>query len=321
MRRLAVLGGLAAIFVGCGGGGDDETPWSGGPDGFESDDFQSTAKGQRIHARPQFHTFSPDGDVDFIRIRITEADLDGYDAGQEAVLQTGPFYQFLPLGAVGAGQLELFDWQGAPVKGPAGALEHCFYLHPPGIYYLQVEDSGGTGGEYSMLVTEWVDSGVPDLVAASAVVPATVDVDSTHTVNFRLGNQSNVDVLGDYQLIPYLSADRKWDSGDCEIEGKQTFTGASMLFFASNVGLDVTFTAAAAEPLPLPGPVYVLVRAVLSGEIDTSDNVAVGSTLLGLADTDPGDTHEDDNDMAAVAAGSAVLPLESDLAFWPAGDV
>jgi len=322
MKRLALLAILVTVLVGC-DEPDPEEPWEGEPDRFEPDDFQSAAKSQRIHARSQFHTFSPDGDVDFIRFRVTEPDLDGYDSGQSAMLQTGPFYQFLPLSAVGAVQLQILDWQGAIVKGPSGALEHSFFMDPPGIYYLQVEASDGAGGEYNMLVTEWVDSGNPDLVATSVEVPTTVDVDSTHNITLRVGNQANAPA-GSYQLIPYLSADRKWDAGDCEIEGKEPYDSAVLGYFDPNgVVMDVTFTAAAGSPAPLPspGPVYVLVRALLASEVDTSDNVAVGSTILGPADMPLGGAHEPDDDIGVVAAGGAVSSPESDLAFWPAGDV
>jgi len=272
--RLLVLGALL-VLISC-DLGDDEDDWSGDPDRFEYDDNRNYAKEQQVQAYPQEHTLSPDGDVDWIRFRVTGVCVDTPSS------EDAPLYEFYLSDRAGC-TTSMEVW--SETEGELASHEYYIYGWPdvPGIYYLRVEDEDDTGGEYSSVITMWKDSSPSraDLVATWIDMEAETETGTVQEFDVRLGNQGNY-AAGDFTVKAYLSTDKNLDIGvDIEI-GSEECTGLAKWTFTDTFEMSLDFSI-----LGLPsGPVYVLLYVDSEGLVTESDewnNVGVFSTVLGLA--------------------------------------
>lgn len=305
MRGLPAFAVIAFLLAGC---DDDPTPepWVGEPDEFELDDTRALATELLIHGRTERHTFSPDGDIDWIRFRVTEV---GIDAVGDPM---GPFCQMGLLGVVGSTRLGLYSPQALIYEHP---ISMSWWCPRPGIYYLQVTETTGSGGEYRPFVSCWRDDGYPDLVATSVVCPAEVASGSSHTLTLRLGNMGYA-AAPSVDLVPYVSLDRVVDSSDCEIIGRK-LVATTPWRLDPDFPLPVEFTPALGEPDPLPtGPVYILVQiGPLANEITAHNdwnNVALGSTLIDMpepyTESEPATVTLDGTTQSETQAGRHIYP-------------
>ncbi|MHC5057881.1 MAG: CARDB domain-containing protein [Planctomycetota bacterium] len=301
MRRLAVLGALAALFAGC-GGGDDEAPWSGKPDGFEPDGDLATAKEQRVNASAQRHTLYPEPDVDWMRFRVTAPDV---DIGDDLYPAHGLWLQTVH----GAPSAQLWREDGL-ITSPDGGL-----FDTPGVYFVRVNEATGGAGEYSIWLTLYKEGdALPDVVATTVSVEPE-SAAATQTITARVANQGGAEALL-VNCTAYVSADRTL-GGDTEIG-----TAAEIASLPENSYIDVSIDADFSAVTP--GPWYVLVEAdAASAESDTTNNVAVGSTLVAVDTGDARDVGTPDDTIAAADGKGTLAPGGSipDLTLYPAGDV
>lgn len=291
----ALLAGALALGLGCDGGLE---PWSGSPDRFEIDDSREQAREQRVHSAEPLHTFSPDGDIDFIRFRVTEVDFTPYPQDQYLVK-----YEVGLLGVVGSPRLRLWSDQGDITAEPDP-------LATPGVYYVSVEDSTSSGGEYRPYIRLWKNyqkaDERPDLVAASFELPPTVALGAQRTLSIRLGNQGGTLGLGSFKLAAYLSTMRT-------LSGGETLIGQKIVTLSGWVFRDETLTLTFPSSGPPTGPVYVLVKVDVDHSVvesDESNNIAFASTLFGLPEPYV------ESEPESIAVGE----VQHDRLIYPAGD-
>jgi len=295
MKRLAILVGVA-LALGC--DAIDLEPWSGSPDRFEPDGSRDQAREQRVHSAEPLHTFAPEGDVDFIRFRVTEVDFTPYPQDEYYVR-----YEIGLSNVVGSPVMKLWSDQGDITSQPSP-------LATPGVYYVSIEESTNSGGEYRPWIRLWKNYNKtdepPDLAATSVEVPATVALGSTCTLTVRLGNQGGAQGLGTFDLAAYLSTSRTLSGGETLL-GSKRVTLSGWVF--RDESLQVTFPSSGVPT----GPVYVLVKADSAHEVvesDEANNIAVGSTLLGMPDP------YTESEPATISVGET----QHDRLIYPAGD-
>jgi len=312
MKRLAVLAILVTVLVGC-DGLDPEEPWSGEPDRFEPDDARTTAREQRVDASTVTHTFVPEGDVDWVRFRVTAPDVDPEDALE-------PAYSLWLQSIQGSPSAQLWREDGLspdPVNG---------LFNTPGVYFVRLDEVSDAKGECGI----WISlhrggEALPD-VAATTV---TVDPESAageQTITVRLANQGGAEALF-INCTAYVSADRVLDiPGDESIGTAAEISSLLDNRYVAGTGyvgfVDVSINV---DFLPVTaGPWYVLVEAdVASVESDTTNNVGVASTLVNVTEGDARDLVTPDDTIVAADGKATLSPggLISDLTLWPAGDV
>lgn len=304
MRRLAILGILAAVLAGCGGA--DEEPWSGEPDGFEPDDSMTTAREQRVNATAQKHTLYPAPDTDWVRFRVTAPDVDIADSLE-------PAYGLWIQGALGAPSAQLANERGG-IPSPDGGL-----FDTPGVYFVRMDDAVDGEGEYSLWLTLHKNGDTLSDVVATTVTVEPESEAGLQTISVRVANQGG-SVATDIICTAYVSADRVLDvPGDVAIGTGSTIPAMPENSFVTTT-IDVDFSIAGVTP----GPWYVLVNAEpFSAESDFTNNVGVGSTLVDVTSGDTRETGTPDDTIIEADGKTTLSPggSISDLTLYPAGDV
>jgi hypothetical protein len=343
MRHIALclLAG-AVVSLGCGPEEADEPEYHA--DAYEVDDSRAQASSQSPGRRPRAHTFSPEGDVDWIRFRVTELDLDG-DTSQSEVLEDsyGPWYELYLLNGAGTGwpscatEVDLRNGSGTLETHPVGFVRAFDAVEGPGAYYLKVTNPEGKKGDYLSVVYAFkrrksdVDLQAVDLVASDVRAPAEASDDATVSVSLRLGNIGDADA-GAFTVGLYASRDRVLDKDEVDplADGppivETVIAGATRWrIFETTLSVDVASAGLATGP-------WYLIAQVDNGDdvaesehtpgsdVDASNNVCVGSMIVFPAGGDAADDTEDANDVLALTAPQLATELV-DRTFDSADDV
>jgi len=312
MRRLAMLLAIALLAFGC-DDPSDPSDWEGLPDAFEVDNSMPAARTQRVNSRPKFHTLCPDGDEDWIRFRVTEVDTDG-----DLTDYVGPAYWLGSSGVQGVVVLEFRREHSASAILTWSGTTPPLYTATPGVYFLRVVDGAGTGGQYNSAIALMKDSGITDISVTDVTVPAEVAAGGTADLTVRVVNQSIAN-SGAFNLEVYVEADRVLTGGETAVHLHPVDApgvGAGLYWEVSLTGVDF--------PASPTGPRYVIVKAEgVAGDSDVSNNVVVGSTLLGVVAPDSHADGADDTiaEVVTSARPPIVLGVPEEHTFYPAGDV
>ncbi len=277
---------VLALFAGCrltGPGGGDRQP-----DDFEPDGEHELAKEQLVNAPPQSHTLWPAGDVDFIRFRVNEVDIDGSDGeGPLAFVDLRDMYY-----------VDEYNVTWYYDRTPITLATMDDYRTPdggfsvPGIYYVKVPGQATRGGSYKSLVRMLREGSGPDLVVTSVEPPDEIIEGKAVTIQVFIVNQGGEDTIDETECKIYASADRQPGPEDVLLA---TETVPVLVKWALGYSdwtpftLDVTI-----DPFPVlsptipDGPVYIFakVNGIMAGEAvgeTRNNNTGLGSCLLNPA--------------------------------------
>ncbi len=217
-------------------------------------------------------TLWPAGDVDFIRFRVNEVDIDGSDGDGPLVFvdlrdayyvddyNVTWYYDHTPITAATFDDYRTLD----------GGFSK------PGIYYVEVPGHATLGGSYDSLVRMIREGSGPDLVVTSVEPPDEITTGEAVTIGVFIVNQGGAGATTTECKI-YASADRQPDPGDVLLatESVPALAKWALGYDWTPCTLDVTI-----DPFPdlsatIPdGPVYIF------AQVDGNVNIGLGSCLL-----------------------------------------